>query len=756
MAESTDSFGYWVRRRRRALDLSQAALARQVPCSLATIKKIEGDERRPSPAMAERLAVCLGLPAGERQDFLAAARGRRVVDSLTLDTAPATRSAPHDRLPATATPFIGRQPELAALAVLLASPDVRLLTIGGPGGMGKTRLALAAAFAEQARQPRQFGDGIVFVDLAPVSSSGFVVLAVAEALGLDLAPRRGDSRSPTEQLLDFLRPRRMLLILDNLEHLLSAGGLVLDILHGAPGVKLLATSRQRLNLREEQLFTLAGLPYPTKVRAEAGSRNADSTAGHLFVVAARRVRPDFTLSPEETDILERICRLVEGMPLALELAAAWVESLSLAGIAAELQDSLDLLASDLVDLPERHRSIRTTFDATWRRLEPAEQATFVRLSVFRGGLTRAAAQQVAGATLPMLARLIGKSLVQFQPAGERYYLHEVLRQYGRERLAESMNLDITQRQHFEYFATLAETACARLFGAEQVTWLERLEAEHDNLRAALDWGFAQPQMAEAVALLVIDLAWFWRIRSHVLEGRTWLERALLLPSLAAETRAGLLYHGGHLAWMQDDFALASARAEASLRLWESLGPAGRRGAAYASHTLGMARYGTELRVQGDLKSAIGAFEASLALFKEVGDEWGIAFALQWLAFSLTARGEPEAAVVAAEESLMGFRRLGNPWGAGMTLGALANLRLQAGDLVEARQLAEEAQILRRQVGHRHSIGVGLELLARIALQENRPADAAAFYQEASLVFDGLGNRPYADQMRAAANALVTQ
>jgi non-specific serine/threonine protein kinase len=460
--------------------------------------------------------------------------------------------------------------------------------------------------------------------------------------------------------------------------------------------------------------------------------------------------------PEETDSLERICRLVEGMPLALELAAAWVDSLSLTAIAAELQDGLDLLASDLVDLPERQRSIRTTFDATWRRLEPAEQESFMRLSVFRGGLTRAAAQQVAGATLPMLAQLIGKCLVQFKPAGERYHLHEVLRQYGRERLAESTNLDLTQRQHFEYFATLAETAHAGLFGAEQVSWLERLEAEHDNLRAALDWGFAQPPMAGAVAGLVIDLAWFWRIRSHVLEGRTWLERALLLPGLAAATRAGLLYHGGHLAWMQDDFALASARAEASLRLWESLGSAGRRGAAYASHTLGMARYGTELRVQGDLTSAIGAFETSLALFKEAGDEWGIAFALQWLAFSLTALGEREAAVEAAEESLAGFRRLGNPWGAGMTLGALANLRLQAGDPTAARRLAEEAQALRRQVGHRHSIGVGLELLARIALQENRPDEAAAYYLEAIQVFEGLGNRPYADQMRAAASALVTQ
>ena len=757
MADSTDSFGYWVRRRRKALDLSQAALAQQIPCSVAMIKKIEGDVRRPSQALAERLAVCLGLAASERKDFLAAARGQRFVDALPLDRAPSPRPAPLDRLPAPATPFIGRQAELTALAVLLASPDVRLLSIVGPGGMGKTRLALAAAQMQQAQQPRAFGDGIVFVDLAPVSSPDFVVLAVAATLGIDLAPRRGDTRSPTQQLLEFLRPRQLLLILDNLEHLLKDGvaSLVLEILRGAPAIKLLTTSRQRLNLREEQLYTLAGLHYPTEPATASSVGSEGYAAAQLLLAAARRLRPAFALLPEETDSLGRICRLVEGMPLALELAAAWVDSLSLGGIAAELEGNFDLLAADLVDLPERHRSIRTTFDGTWRRLELAEQEAFMRLSVFRGGLTRAAALQVAGATLPMLARLIGKCLLQFEPADERYQLHEVLRQYGQEKLAGTGELDAMTRRHFEYCLTLAETATVRLFGSEQIDWLDRLKAEHDNLRAALAWGLAQPALAEAVARLVSALAWFWRIRSHVLEGRTWLEQAILLPNLSTATRAGLLYHAGHLAWMQDDFALARAREEESLQLWQSLGPAGQRGAGYASHTLGMAFFGTELRAPGDLVAAVRSFQVSQELFEAVRDGWGVAFAQQWLAFAYIAQGERAAALTVAEASLAGFRRLGNPWGAGMTLGALANLKLQAGDLAAARRLAEEAQDLRRQVGHRHSLGVVLELLARIALKENKAAEAAVFYQEAILVFDSMGNRPSADQMRAALAALAT-
>lgn len=757
LAESTDSFGYWVRRRRKALDLSQAALAQEIPCSLAMIKKIEGDARRPSPAMAERLAVCLGLAAADRRDFLAAARGVHAVGALTLDERPALRSAPLDRLPAPSTPFVGRQSELTALAVLLASPDVRLLTLVGPGGMGKTRLALAAAQAQQAQQPQPFGDGIVFVDLAPVPALDFFVLAVAAAMGLDLAPRRGDTRPPIQRLLDFLRPRQMLLILDNLEHLLSDGvaGLIVEILRGSPTVKLLATSRQRLNLREEQLFTLAGLHYPTASTTESSSQLTEYAAAELLLLAARRLRPDFVLRLEDVDSLVRICRLVEGMPLAVELAAAWVDSLSLSSIAAELHGSLDILAAELVDLPERHRSIRTTFDATWRRLDPCEQDAFMRLSVFRGGLTREAALQAAGATLPILARLISKCLLQFQPADERYHLHEVLRQYGQEQLARAGDLGAVTRRHFEYCLAMAETAAARLFGSEQIAWLDRLEAEHDNARAALAWGLAQPALAETAARLVIALAWFWRIRCHVLEGRTWLEQAILLPELTRATRAGLLYHAGHLAWMQDDFAAARARVEASLRLWQSLGPAGRRGAGYASHTLGMAHYGTELRAPGDLVAAVQAFGASRNLFEEVGDEWGVAFAQQWLAFARMAQGERAAALEAAEASLAGFRRLGNPWGAGMTLGALANLKLQAGDLAEARRLAEEAQAMRRQVGHRHSLGVILEMLARIALMEDKAAEAASYYREAILVFDSMGNSPSADQMRAALATLPT-
>ena len=756
MVEITDSFGYWVRRRRKALDLSQADLARSVPCSVAMIKKIEADQRRPSPQLAERLAMCLGLTGGEYKAFLATADGRHRVETLPLDTEPATGLAPIDHLPAPATPLIGREAELTALSLLLAGHDVRLLSIVGPGGMGKTRLALAAAQAQKARHPRPFRDGIVFVELAPVATLDFAVITTAAALGIDLTPRRGETRSATQQVLDYLRPRHLLLVLDNLEHLLADGiaGFALELLRNAPGVKLLTTSRRRLNLRKEQLYSLGGLQFPAHRAHDSNQPIEEFAAVRLLLAVARRQRPGFTFSPADMESMGQICRLVEGMPLALELAAAWVDSLPISAIAAELQGSLDLLAAEFVDLPERHRSIRTVFDATWRRLDLAEQQAFMRLSIFRGGLTRAAAEAVAGATLPMLARLISQCLLQFEPAAERYQLHEVLRQYGEEQINAAGEIDALRHRHFVYYLAFAETATGRLFGPEQIVWLERLEAEHDNFRAALAWGMTQTAMANAAARLAIALAWFWRIRSHVLEGRIWLEQALLLPGLTTATRAELLYHAGHLAWMQDDFALARTREEESLQLWRSLGDAGRRGAGYASHSLGMALYGTELRAPGDLEAAIGAFHASRTLFETVGDAWGVAFAQQWLAFSYIAQGDRSAGLTAAEVSLAGFRQLGNPWGAGMTLGALANLKLQAGDLTEARQLAEEARAMRIQVGHRHSLAVAYELLARIALREGKPNEAIDFYENAFRVFDSIGNRPSAEQMRAAVTSLT--
>ncbi|MCA9870876.1 MAG: helix-turn-helix domain-containing protein [Anaerolineae bacterium] len=756
----TDSLGYWIRRRRKALDLTQRALADQVPCSLATIKKIEADERRSSPQMAERLAVCLGLTAGEQSRFMAVARGIRPVSYLTIGETAAEQLPPIDRLPRQATQFVGREAELAAVNALLDSPEVRLLTILGPGGMGKTRLAIAAGEVQLGRQPRQFAEGIVFVDLTAVSEDGFIVPAIANALGVELSERRGDPRMPRQKLFDFLRPRNVLLILDNFEHLLQAGaaGFLPDFLGEAPGLKLLVTSRLRLNLRGEHVYPLTGMSY---VAGQAGQDPAihggilDTAAASLFITAARRLRPDFEVLAGEASLLANICQQTEGMPLALELAASWIDTLSLAAIVEELGGGIDLLAADLVDMPERHRSVRNALDGTWRLLARPERDAFIRLSVFCGGFTRRAADEVAGAGLAVLSRLIAKSLLTFDPAAERYRIHEVLRQYGQEKLAQASLLDEIRRRHLSYLLALARWATGRLFGFEQLVWLSRLDAEQDNVRNTMSWAMTEPDLAGAVADLVAAMSWFWRIRSTVLEASMWLNRCLDLHGLTSRQRAELLYHAGHMAWMQDDFELAKRREEESLALWQTLGDEGRRGAAYALHTLGMARYSASFLSDRDVTPAIEAFEASSALMREAGDVWGEAFAAGWIARCHVAQGKTAQALAEVQANVAVHERLGDTWGLGMAIGMLASLSLQTGNLAGAREHAQRAQQLRTEVGHRHSMAVGWEFLATVAEAEGRSADAADAYREAIALLYGLGNQRYAEDLRRKLAAVRT-
>lgn len=756
LVADNDSLGYWIRRRRKALDLTQRELAAQIPCSLATIKKIESDARRPSPQMAERLAICLGLPPVQQAAFLAVAQGKRAVSFLEVSEAPASRQPPVDRLPPTATPFIGREAELAALAVLLESPDVRLLTVLGPGGMGKTRLAIAAGALQRDRQPRRFADGVVFVDLAPVPDAGFIVPAIANALGIDLTERRGDGRNATEKLLGFLRPRQLLLILDNFEHMLAVGsvGPLPELLGAASGLKLLVTSRLRLNLRGEHVYPLSGVSYMAGYDPAADAGLLDTAAAALFVMAARRLRPDFNLLPDEAPTLAAICRQTEGMPLALELAASWIDTLSLAGIAAELSEGIDLLATDLADVPERHRSVRNALDGTWRLLEQREQHAFMHLSVFCGGFARESARHVAAADLSILSRLVAKSLVTFDRANERYRIHEVLRQHGQEKLAQAGALDEARRRHLDYVVALAQRATEHLFGFDQLAWLDRLEAEQDNVRNLLSWAASRAGTAGDAAELAIAMSWFWRIRSYVPEASMWLDRCLRLPDLTARQRAALLYHAGHMAWMRDDFELARQCEEESLTLWYAAGADGRRGAAYALHTLGMARYSASYQSDRDVTSAIEAFEASAALMRAVGDEWGEAFAVGWIARCHVAQGLAKKALAEVEENMAVHERLGDTWGLGLATGMLASLYLQTGHLASARTHAERAQHLRTQVGHRHSMAVGWEFLAAVAEAEGRPDVAAAAYHEAIALLESLGNQPYVDTIRPRLAALA--
>jgi predicted ATPase/DNA-binding NarL/FixJ family response regulator len=510
---------------------------------------------------------------------------------------------PTDNLPLETTLFVGRQGELTQIADLLVSPVHRLITLAGPGGIGKTRLAIQAA----AKQRSHFADGVYFVALNSISGANLVPSAIVGALQVSFY----SSSDPRLQIIHYLHDKHMLLVMDNFEHVLEAADLLIELLQACPGVKCLVTSRERLNLREEWVLTLDGLPFP---KAETQEPVEDYGAVQLFVQRARQVQASFALG-EHMEAVTTICQQVEGMPLALELAASWMHVMSPRQIAARLDDSLNLLTTSVRNVPERHRSMRAAFEQSWVLLSPAEQQVLTKLSVFRGGFDLEAAEQVAGASLPVLASLADKSMIRLN-AAERYDLHELLRQYVADKLAQADEADTANQRHFDYFLRLAESADAHAFGREQIAWFDRMEIELGNLRVAVDWS-AQSEMGLRLAG---TLSWFFSERGHWREGLEWLGRTLARtlaanPDASPSIRARALY--GIAAFIGDK-QHASALCDEAYALAQAVGD--RLNMAWALSHKGI--YGGH-----NEHDSAEILEASLALFRQIEDAMGLAHTL---------------------------------------------------------------------------------------------------------------------------------
>lgn len=441
-------------------------------------------------------------------------------------------------LPVPPTPFIGRSEEFARISALLADPRVALITLLGPGGIGKTRVAIEAAKSQQ----DSFAHGVCFVALAPVNDPQLIVSQIADAVGFSFHVRDRQAtctpESQNNQLLAFLRPKRILLVLDNLDHLLrplppdpDAGlpgpaDLITDIMRMAPRVKILATSRERINLQAETGFVLKGLGYPEPSQPAAPEDMQAYDAVRLFVDSAQRVQPGFALAADNLSDVIEICRRVDGMPLALELAAAWISMLAPAEIAEEIRNSPDFLESDLHDIQDRHRSIRTVFDHTWKRLAPNRQKVFRQLSIFRGGFTRRAAREVAGASLRDLKALLDQSLIRWEFGG-RYQIHELLRQFGTEQLAGLPAEETAANdRHCGYYATFMKERQTDLMGRNQARALSEIEVDIDNVRAAWQWAVANSKLAE-IDQTMESLAEFYRVRGGLAEVAGIFDRAAL-------------------------------------------------------------------------------------------------------------------------------------------------------------------------------------------------------------------------------------
>jgi len=734
--EEMISFGHWLKLRRQALRLTQDALAGLVFCSAELIRKIEADARRPSPEIAERLARHLGLAPHQWATFVQVARAELQAGWLPAPTEvaalPAEPGSPMSRslLPAPVTSLIGRAQELLALRDRLLRPEVRLLTLIGAPGIGKTRLALQVA----ADVRGTFADDVCFVALAPISDSGLVTATIAQALGVEETA----GRSLFERLQAYLRNKHMLLLLDNFEQVLAAAPRVGELLAAAPRLKVLITSRAVLHLTGEHQFPVPPLALPDPSQPPVPERLAQVAAVELFVRRAQAVAPDFALTSANAAAVVAICQRLDGLPLAIELAAARSRMLAPPALLARLDRRLTLLASNMVDVPKHQRTLRSTIDWSYDLLDEQDQSLFRRLGVFVGGCTFEAVTTVcadAGIVeidiLNGVASLLDKSLLQpsAQVDGEwRVTMLETVREYALERLEQHGEAEGLRQRHAAYFLALTQEAQPYLGYSEQgvqSVWVDRLEREHNNLRAALAWSKTASDRAETGLQLVAAVWPLWYIHGHPSEGRAWLAEFLgrtSTRSAAPALRADALFGLAELAFDQNDYPTASVAYGESLAIAREQGD--RERMTWSVHRLGFLAFS-----QGDYAAARAQIEECLTTWRALGNQNGCAQALESVGDIAWYQGDYAAALVSHEQSLALRRELGDE-GPTHNLSSLGRVARIEGDYDRATVLCEESLAFARQHGHRGSMVWALHDLGDVARDQGKYERASELYQEA--------------------------
>jgi predicted ATPase/DNA-binding XRE family transcriptional regulator len=776
------TFGLWLRKRRKSLRLTQAELARRVPCSEGAIRQIESSRRQPSAQMAKRLAECLDVPPDQRAAWVNFARG----DAETW----AASARPPAHLPRPPTPLIGREAEVAAACQRLRRDDARLLTLVGPPGIGKTRLSLQIA----AELRDDFEQGVFFIPLDSVTEPELVPTALAQTLGIELGRQAALAR-----LKQALTDRHLLLVLDNFEQVVAAAPAVAELLAECPWLKAIVTSRAPLRLRGERQFPVPPL--------------AADLARQLFVERAQAVRPDFALTPENAPIIAELCARLDGLPLAIELIAARIKLLTPQSLLARLSGPLLLSTDGVRGVPDRQRTLEAAIRWSYDLLTEQEQTLFARLGVFVGGWTLEAAEQVcSNDTLNGLSALLDKSLIQRAPDADgepRFTLLVTLRAFAQEQLAARGESEIMSRRHAECFLALAERAEPELYRAQQAKWIRRLEVERENFRAVLTWAL---DYDAAVGLrLASALWWFWAMRGDLQEGREWLSKFLNPPSASgvslARTRA--LWRLGMMAFYQGDTQFASAVAAESLALSQRLEdadclahalvlsanvaqwlgqisraeklygqslkvlreyyPSGAPLMAVVFNCLGLLamqlddhqlaatsfeeglalarqfgdldsliwltqNVGLLARRQGDNTRAITYLEEALALGRELGEKRRSCFILAMLGMIAGEQGDDERAAALLEESLRAVRDVGDTVVLAQALRELGLVALRRADYEAAAKHLNESLRLGREVGMPGLVALALRSLGDLARAQNDLFQANAHYTEAFGIF----------------------
>lgn len=655
-------------------------------------------------------------------------------------------SFPHN-LPLQVTSFIGREKEMAEVKRLLW--DARLVTLTGPGGTGKSRLSLqiAADFLEL------YPDGAWLVELAPLADPALLPQTVANVFGL----RETVSHPIMSLLIDHLRNRELLLILDNCEHLVDACAQLVDtLLKACPHILILASSREALGIAGEASFRVPSLSTPDARSMPPFETLTQYEAVQLFIERADMALPGFTVTKQNAPAIAQICHRLDGIPLAIELAAARVQVLRVDQVSARLDNRFRLLTGGSRTALPRHQTLRALIDWSYDLLPQAERALLGRLSVFAGGWTLESAEAICigegigpDDVLDLLIQLVNKSLVnsdRAQGAESRYHLLETIRQYARDKLLEAGGGERVREQHLGYFLKLAEQAEPELRGPNQVALLDMLENELDNLRAALEW--ALECNIEKGLRLASALMWLWHLHGHASEGIEWLDRALSTQpgeddvNPLPRTRAKALQMNGLLKIFQSNPGGAQPLLEESLRLHKELGPTGRQGIAVALWGLG-----TVAAYQGNNTKSKALSEESLTLFRELGDKFGVTEALNTLGDIALTEGDYEQARKLWEESLAIKRERGDKDGIAFSLAQLGNVAFLEGDYTRANPLYEEASTLFREVGNKFYASAAFYSLGETAWAQGNYEHAAKKYEEALKLGQGV------DEGRAAAFVL---
>ena len=687
-----------------------------------------------------------------------------------------------NNLPIQPTPFVGRERELDELARTFDTPGTRLLTVLGPGGMGKTRLALELA----ERQLAAFADGVYFVPLAPVNDVEWIISAIADALSFTCY----DSDTPKKQVLNYLREKRLLLLLDNFEHLIGGAILVNEILQAAPHVKILVTSRERLNLQGAATYSIEGMAYPTQIDSyDLPLSDFDNTpvsiqdyaAIKLFIQCVHRQQPELSLSESDLRLAARICQLVQGMPLGIELATAWIDTLPLTEIVVEIERSLDFLETELHDVPLRQRSIRAVFNYTWNLLTDDEQAIFTSLSVFRGGFSRDAAQHVADASLKALMHLINKSLLRRFPDG-RYEVHELLRQYAEARLTINPQAELLIRaQHSAYYLKFPAARASRLKTREQTAALLEIETELGNIRAG--WHYALSRQDAAAIYPALESLWNFHVYCDRLqEGEELFRRTVeALQPLPAEGVTGLALGFAQILHAvfahrvgQEELSqqhlesgtalltrLGAVREKAFADIWNTFGTTetiiariqqARQVLEQQGDNWGVATaylcLGAYVNFYGDWRQAREHLLKSLSMAQSSGDPLGQAGALGSLGWNCFQTGDYEEGHHYFDEARKLYRQTGTPGGVASMLSGMGTIDWLRGKFNEAETYLRESLDTYRRLGSRWGVGSCLSGLSVVAWRRGRPEDAIGPIQQAIAIYRELG------VSRSVSNALV--